>query len=422
MPKYFFILGQNKNLSIAELASILSLPKELKLSDQSLIVNLSEHLNPAKTLNSLGGTVKIGEIGKKAKNLEEITTEDVLNLIKQDKGSKIYFGISLYNGKVAIGEMKQMEKLAMKIKKKLKDKGFAVRWVSSKEAQLSSVIVKKNKLLDFGAEIVLLRQNDGWFLGRTLAVQEFADYSFRDYGRPARDKLSGMLPVKLAKIMINLAKAKKEDIILDPFCGSGTILSEALLLGYQNLIGSDISAKAITDTKANLEWLRKNYQILRHCEDSEVTSEDEAISRIDQSRYQLFNLDARSLSQKIGINSIDAIVTEPYLGPVKLLKGEKEVKKVITQLEELYLDSFKEFSKILKSGARIVIVFPIFKVKNNFYQLEILDKIQQLGFVKAPFLPKGWTQDLITITARGSLIYSRPDQHVLREIFSFKKA
>jgi len=32
-----------------------------------------------------------------------------------------------------------------------------------------------------------------------------------------------MLPPKLSMMMINLSGAKKTDIILDPFCGSGAV-------------------------------------------------------------------------------------------------------------------------------------------------------------------------------------------------------
>ena len=61
--------------------------------------------------------------------------------------------------------------------------------------------------------------------------------------------------------MINLALSQNIDYknLLDPLRGSGTILTEAAVMGYQNLYGSDISRKAITDTK---EKFRLDYQKL----------------------------------------------------------------------------------------------------------------------------------------------------------------
>lgn len=60
---------------------------------------------------------------------------------------------------------------------------------------------------------------------------------------------------------ISCRKAKIGDVILDPFCGSGTILTEAMLINYKNLIGADISPKAINDTKKNIEWIIRNYEL-----------------------------------------------------------------------------------------------------------------------------------------------------------------
>ena len=118
---------------------------------------------------------------------------------------------------------------------------------------LSSVVVEQNKLTTAqGAEIVIVQFDKKLFLGKTIAVQPFKELSFRDYGRPARDDYSGMLPPKLAQIMLNLSGAKPADTILDPFCGSGTILTEAMLMGYQDLVGSDVSSKAIEDTGKNI--------------------------------------------------------------------------------------------------------------------------------------------------------------------------
>jgi len=420
MPQYFFILGQNKNLSIAEIAGKFANAADFvnaELADGVLIVESKKELNPSIMLNELGGTVKIGEVLKSIDNLGCINAKEIIALLSLKDKKKVFFGFSPYgflnNTKLA----KQIQKLALILKKELKERGFASRWVTSKEPQLSSVIVKKNRLLEQGAEIIFIQASNTLYLGKTLAVQEFADYSFRDYNRPARDQHSGMLPPKLAKIMVNLAGAEKSDAILDPFCGSGTILSEAAMLGYQKLIGTDISQKAISDSRKNLEWLERNYHFLCHCEPRRRRGV--AISRINQVKYLLLKSDVSYLSQKIALNSVSASVTEPYLGPTKILKSEEEAKKVIAELSELYPKSFGEFKKVLKPQAKIVITLPILKIKNKLFQLPVLDEIERRGFKTEPFLPPSWPADLVQTTARGSIIYSRPDQHVLREIFIF---
>ena len=50
------------------------------------------------------------------------------------------------------------------------------------------------------------------------------------------------MPPKLARCMVNLAKPKPGDLILDPFCGTGSILIEAALIGCR-ILGMDIQKR-----------------------------------------------------------------------------------------------------------------------------------------------------------------------------------
>ena len=76
-------------------------------------------------------------------------------------------------------------------------------------------------------------------------VQNISAYAMRDQKRPKRDAFVGMLPPKLAQIMINLAlgdQEPKDKLLLDPFCGTGVLLQEALLMGLK-VYGTDLSQK-----------------------------------------------------------------------------------------------------------------------------------------------------------------------------------
>jgi len=68
-------------------------------------------------------------------------------------------------------------------------------------------VVEQNKLIESGIEFCLIVDKNRVFLGKTLVVQPFKDLSKRDFGRPARDDHSGMIPPKLAQMMINLARS-----------------------------------------------------------------------------------------------------------------------------------------------------------------------------------------------------------------------
>src|SRR6185503_10002944 len=99
-------------------------------------------------------------------------------------------------------------------------------------------------------------------LAQTLFVQDIEAYGARDQARPARDARVGMLPPKLAQIMLNLSagplRASAEELarlrVLDPFCGTGVILQEALLMGY-SVLGTDIDERMVDYSRRNIKWL-----------------------------------------------------------------------------------------------------------------------------------------------------------------------
>lgn len=64
----------------------------------------------------------------------------------------------------------------------------------------------------------------------------------------------GMMPPKIAQIMINLASQGDRNILLwDPFCGLGTTLIEAFHSGFLKLYGSDLEKNMTEVTKKNME-------------------------------------------------------------------------------------------------------------------------------------------------------------------------
>jgi len=429
--QYFFILGKNPTLSKAEIEAVLEKAEvsafalaSAKTSKASadkrslksevfgkiLILDIEKELDIEWLNSRLGGTVKIGKILDKIEKLEEF--EDKFFELVLFGAGKAFFGFSLYSLSTAINVAKFQPKInamAMDIKARLREeKQVNSRYVVSREPELSSVIVAKNKLLKNGAEICFFFTNEPSFakasegkeilFGQTLAVQQFEEFGARDFARPGRDDLSGMLPPKLARIMVNLAQIKPEALILDPFCGSGTILQEALVLGYSNLIGSDNSDKAVSDSLKNLDWLFEKSKV-------------ESLSREAASRYagkvEVIKLDVKDLSLKFKPNSIDAIITEPYLGPaMRGNESQAQIEKTIEGLEVLYLTAFVQFAKVLVKGGKVVMVFPIYNLKNTQSKIEILTQIEKLGFAKVN---------------KEELVYFREKQFVRREIVIFKK-
>jgi tRNA (guanine10-N2)-dimethyltransferase len=124
---------------------------------------------------------------------------------------------------------------------------------------------------------------------------------------------------KIARALVNLSSVKKNQVLLDPFCGTGGILIEAGLLGVR-VIGSDIEQKMIDGCRKNLEF----YNL---------------------SQYQLYRVDIGGISQHV--RSVDAVVTDFPYAKATTTKGE--------QLRQLYNRGFEHISALLKKNRRAVI-------------------------------------------------------------------
>ncbi len=392
--KYVFILGHNPRLSIAEVLAVLPKAKVVKTGNSFLIVE-NEAVNAIDLMKQLGGTIKIGQV-----LADTVDKKIIVEKLKAVNASnKLKYGISYYEC--------PKDKLGMEVKGELKKADISCRLVVGKDKALSSVIVVKNHVHEF---LVL----GGNYLAQTLAIQDFESYGQRDFGRPARDLKSGSMPPKLAQIMINLAQVGKDQKIYDPFCGSGTLLQEALVMGYSEVAGSDKSEKAVSDTKANLEWLAKNL---------EVKVEDVAVVQLDVAQLAKH------------VSGIDAIISEPYLGPA--LRGHEskaEIEKNIEGLNQLYLGAFEQFAKVLNLGGKVVLVFPSFRIGHEILNLSILGKREDVPSSSTPRLGNSksetsrFSRSTSSIKNLGftqldddKLIYSRPDQKVYRNIKVFQK-
>lgn len=380
--RLLFELGHQPRISVAELeATFITLKinyKVIKQIDKYLIIEVEKEIDSKNLINQLGGTVKISH---KLEALSYKPSEKIINYLKQNQPTgKIEFSISGDNTK----------QLALEVKKELKSLGRSVRYIEPK----NSATILYNKLVEKKSDLLII-DNEIYI---TQTIQPFAEMSERDYGRPGSDDKSGMLPPKLAKMLINLSKTEKNNIIFDPFCGSGTILTEALVMGYTNLFGSDISEKAIQDTEKNLEWIAQQY--------NNITMEQ-------LGNIKLFVADATKLSNQIQLDSIDTIITEPYLGkPLHGNETENYIKKQVAELKNLYLNSLKEFYKILKSDGIVIFIIPRFKTNDKWIIIDCIEEIQKIGFIIKPF------NNLII---QQSLLYHRPSQHLAREIWRIKK-
>jgi tRNA (guanine10-N2)-dimethyltransferase len=63
------------------------------------------------------------------------------------------------------------------------------------------------------------------------------------------------MPSKLARCMVNLAQAKAGELVLDPFCGTGSVMIEAAFIGCR-VLGFDIQRRMTKGCLKNLKHFR----------------------------------------------------------------------------------------------------------------------------------------------------------------------
>ncbi len=362
---YAFILGSHPQLSFAEIEAVLADKKGItvEFAHSAALVNSSVVLDPDLLMERLGGTVKMVEL------IGDFDEETVIEWLfgQIDERSKFHFGFSLYALEEHVpvrADWKTLHQLGLAIKRALKQAGTSARFVESQDVVLSSVIVHNERLLKNGVEVVLFKRHSGELLfGRTLTVQPFRAFSNRDFGRPSRDARSGMLPPKIARIMVNLSQPQRDDVILDPFCGSGTVLQEALLMGFRHVRGNDHSTKAIDDTRRNLKWMG-------------LPSVPLTVERAER----------LAKSGTLRDHSMNRIVFEGDLGPPS--PKPQVLADVQKQLTQLYGETFDALEKLLAPDGVIVAALPFWVFGRAEKHLDIAKIVAPKFRIKKTFLYK----------------------------------
>lgn len=376
MYTYAFVLGHEPDLSFVEIKSIAQ--KYFAIDTQQLhqqknlaILQTTNEINAPAWIELLGGTQKILRAITTTHDTNPIITITKHLQLAQIEG-KLVFSLSGDEAKTR----------AKEVKKRLKDIGRSVRYVEPKNA----ATVEYNHLIGKKGDITI-SHGSVWF---TVALQPFADFAHRDYGRPMADSKRGMLPPKLARMMINIAGKSPDEKLYDPFCGLATVLAEGYMLGYSSLIGSDIDNMAIDQAKENMNWL--------------INSVGRKIEP------KLFTHDATQ-ETTLQKESVDIIVTEPYLGkPIRGHEDISEIKSSARGLKNLYTKSFRSFHTALKKEATVLFIFPSFICDDEIVTTISIKEIESLGYKYEPF------SDTLPF-----LRYHREKQFIARDIYKFKK-
>ncbi len=437
--QYLFVLGRETELCAAELETVLAvtepaatiqtLPSGVALVQRAPSVASSE-VGPARSkphgakeghreqatdvaaplrssdrgegwwIKRLGGTRLIARcLG----SIKQLTAEALLPFVNES------------TRELAISSSTVSARQRMKLLLQLKNLRSGFRYRPVDDAYLASGLSERLLRRSDGLELLLIppppfplgkwkwlggnsdRQSTDheWLVAKVVAVQDTRAWTERDMGLPAPDPVVGMLPPKLARIMVNLAEpARRAGIssgvgteearstLLDPFSGSGQIPIEAVRLGWP-VTASDRDAAAIERTERNLTWAQHRFSIQP--------------AGSNRENFRCFQSDVAELPVRLAGQAFDAIVTEPDLGPPLRSNTAVPSAGVLDGVTRTIRQAFEVGRTLLRSGGRLVIVVPIIAGQR------IGDRLDGSVF-------SGYRRS-------ASLHYARPDSRVEREIF-----
>lgn len=336
---YYLTLGHSPALSTLELKSLGFSPR--LLNDHLASVEDERITSQA---DRLGGTTRVMQS-------VQLTTPDRLLADLQtfiaQSGAKNHAFTNYTDHPVTPAELSQLKSRLAR----------PVRFLSFETVGHSLVALRKQHIAEFS----LLEDKGKLVFTRTVWIQDADSWTHRDRRRPYQNIKKGMLPPKLARIMVNLATRNQQGTLLDPFCGTGTILMEAMLLGHP-VIGSDNDQKAVDGTKSNLVWLADQYFA-------------------SKANYQLHTADATHINQKV--SAVDSVCTEPYLGPLldsARLPPEDKLKNLARGLDKLYRGCLKTWHQLLPKNGRVAMVVPEFHTYSHPISTLGVDAITRLGY------------------------------------------
>lgn len=385
---YIALLGRQPELSIAELERVF--PRVSWYSATTALVDAKQPFD----VQRLGGTQKAGRVAFELQNndwrkISDAVVRHYSNAWAKAEG-KITLGISVYDLNVS---PREVQKIGLLLKSKLKKSGVSLRLVPNQEQALSSATSHHNKLgLSANkVELLIVRGKTSVMVAESIGTQNITALAARDQGRPRRDAFVGMLPPKLALMMINLAigNSDKPQRILDPFCGTGVLLQEAALLG-NSVYGTDLAEKMIRFTRDNLNWLQDTYKL-----------------DVDWYLHEGDAMDTKWQSP------IDAIASEAYLGqPFSAPPSNSKLTEVRGNCNHIISTFLKNIASQIESGTPLVLAVPAWKdTSDNFTRLPLVSKVEDYGFERM-------TLNTVDTTR---LIYFRPDQVVGRDLLLLVK-
>lgn len=430
MTEYAFVLGKNWLLSVAELIVYLLdrgiLNRVVDNSRNAIIIESNSELSDEELIDiqaGLGGCFKVGKVvtrydasialrafprrGRIVKSERKVLQECpwISKVWRKPRNKKIKFGVSTYpimNDKPRIDLKKFTFGMNEWIKRRLLEQGASRTVYYAYEgpdrrgekrpntALWPATIARHNLVTPPNAEILAVFTENSLYFAKTIVVYDSQLQQFRDEARPYKSSSISTSP-KLCRTLLNLAGARSGDTVLDPFCGTGTLLMEAALLDMK-CIGIDIDRNAVQGAISNLKWLG-----------SEIGQ------WID---FRIIHGDSRQVCELVA-EEVDAIAFEPDLGPVYSEKPKKkDAKESLTNLTELYQTMLKSASVCLKQDGRVGMTIPVVHTLDGIVYVNFDKILKGTEFVIQKLLPSSVFEGMVNTDER---LMIKPERRTLPE-------
>lgn len=386
---YISILGRQPALGMAELERLYGSESTRWFSNESATIN-----SDTFDFDRLGGSIKAGRVVGELKGAWQDASKEIIahfGPLWAEAGHKITLGISAYG---FTASAREVQKTGIILKQLLKTHGITLRLVPNDFPALNTATSHHNKLglSPNKVELLIVRSGSGSIIiAESVGAQNITAFAARDQARPHTDAFVGMLPPKLARIMLNLGGVSTSSdhapVILDPFCGTGVILQEALLDGY-TVVGSDLSPKMVDYTTRNLDWLQGRFHA-----DGAVQS----IVEGDAMSYRWPNA-----------RNIDAVVAETYLGqPFSAPPRPEKLAEVRRNCDHIIGDFLENISSQIAPGTSLILAIPAWRNRDDtFTHLPLAHSFERNGLRPIE----------LTHVAPDQLLYYRENQVVAREL------
>lgn len=397
-----FQLGRQPEISLAELQAVYGTkPQPIARRLASLDISEAAALTKAPRL---GGTIKLMSVMQSDLAFNESSVAELIHVTLANAWGKATIGLSLYGFGDHSQDVRLIAQTARQIGAIAKQVGeglpniSSVRILLDNHGQLSTATILHNGLARQNPkkiELNFIKAGRRVIVARTLYVQDIDSYTTRDRRRPRRDARNGMLPPKLAQIIINLALGASHLpsdtplTLLDPFCGTGVVLQEAALMRSTNgplfsgLVGSDLASKMIDYTKVNLDWLAQHHPTIVN---AKLTVADATNGHW---------------------SGVSLVATEAYLGaPYVTTPPPDKLKQNIHTCDLIIAETLSNLSRQLPHGAGLCLAVPCWHYHGRIEHL--------------PSLARATDDDYLNLRS-DDLVYRRPDQIVGRKLLVLRR-